>query len=228
MEHILIIGIGFLAQVLFFIRIIAQWFKSEKEGEVLSPVIFWQISLVASILMLTYGILRHDFAIVVGQLLVYMIYIRNLQLKNAWKSMHWLSRILAIIVPLGYVFWLIYSGNFSSILKNEDVSAFWLIWGTLAQIVFISRFFYQWIFSEKEKDSVFPLGFWVISILGSSMIFTYSIPRLDPVLFASHGFGIFVYTRNILLHYGRKSLFTRLEQMPVINKIVGKVSDKIK
>ncbi|WP_167605073.1 lipid-A-disaccharide synthase N-terminal domain-containing protein [Maribellus sediminis] len=228
MEHILIIGIGFLAQVLFFIRIIAQWFKSEKEGEVLSPVIFWQISLVASILMLTYGILRHDFAIVVGQLLVYMIYIRNLQLKNAWKSMHWLSRILAITVPLGYVFWLISSGNFSSMLKNEDVSAFWLVWGTLAQIVFISRFFYQWIFSEKEKDSVFPLGFWVISILGSSMIFTYSIPRLDPVLFASHGFGIFVYTRNILLHYGRKSLFTRLEQMPVINKIVGKVSDKIK
>ncbi len=228
MEHILIIGIGFLAQILFFIRIIAQWFKSEKEGEVLSPVIFWQISLVASILMLTYGILRHDFAIVVGQLLVYMIYIRNLQLKNAWKSMHWTARILAIIVPLGYVFWLIYSGNFSSILKNEDVSTFWLIWGTLAQIVFISRFFYQWIFSEKEKESVFPLGFWIISILGSSMIFTYSIPRLDPVLFASHGFGIFVYTRNILLHYGRKSLFTRLDQMPVINKVIGKVSDKIK
>ena len=228
MDNIFIISIGFLAQGLFFLRIITQWFKSEKEGEVLSPVIFWQISLVASILMLTYGILRHDFAIVVGQLLVYMIYIRNLQLKNAWKSMHWLSRILAITVPLGYVFWLIYSGNFASILKNEDVSAFWLIWGTLAQIVFISRFFYQWIFSEKEKDSVFPLGFWVISILGSSMIFTYSIPRLDPVLFASHGFGIFVYTRNILLHYGRKSLFTWLEQMPVINKIVGKVSDKIK
>jgi len=228
MEHILIIAIGLLAQVLFFIRIIAQWFKSEKEGEVLSPVIFWQISLVASILMLTYGILRHDFAIVVGQLLVYLIYIRNLQLKNAWKSMHWLSRILAILVPLGYVFWLIYSGNFSSILKNEEVSTFWLIWGTLAQIVFISRFFYQWIFSEKEKDSVFPLGFWIISILGSSMIFTYSIPRLDPVLFASHGFGLFVYTRNILLHYGRKSIFTRLDKMPVLNKIVGKVSDKIK
>jgi lipid-A-disaccharide synthase-like uncharacterized protein len=228
MDNIFIISIGFLAQGLFFLRIITQWFKSEKEGEVLSPVIFWQISLVASILMLTYGILRHDFAIVVGQLLVYMIYIRNLQLKNAWKSMRWVARILAILVPLGYMFWLIYSGSFSSILKNEDVSTFWLIWGTLAQIVFISRFFYQWIFSEKEKDSVFPLGFWVISILGSSMIFTYSIPRLDPVLFASHGFGIFVYTRNILLHYGRKSLFTRLEQMPVINKIVGKVSDKIK
>lgn len=228
MDHLLIIVLGFLAQALFFIRVIAQWFKSEKEGEVLSPVIFWQISLLASILMLTYGILRHDFAIVVGQLLVYLIYIRNLQLKNAWKSMFWLIRVLAVIVPLGYVVWLIFSGNFEAILKNEAVSTFWLVWGTLAQVVFISRFFYQWIFSEKEKVSVFPLGFWVISIVGSSMIFTYSIPRLDPVLFASHGFGIFVYTRNILLHYGRRSLFTRLEKMPVINKIIGKVSDKIK
>jgi len=178
--------------------------------------------------MLTYGILRHDFAIVFGQLLVYLIYIRNLQLKNAWKSMHWLARVLAIIVPLGYVFWLIFSGNFTAIFKNEEITAFWLIWGTVAQVVFISRFFYQWIFSEKEKDSVFPLGFWVISIIGSIMIFTYSIPRLDPVLFASHGFGIFVYSRNILLHYGKRSLFSNLDQKPIINKIIGKVSDKIK
>lgn len=228
MDHILIIVLGFLAQILFFIRVIAQWFKSEKEGEVLSPVIFWQISLVASILMLTYGILRHDFAIVIGQLLVYLIYVRNLQLKNAWKSMHWLARAMAIVVPIGYVFWLAFSGNFSAILKNEDVTTFWLIWGTLAQLVFISRFFYQWFFSEKEKDSVFPLGFWVISIAGSIMIFTYSIPRLDPVLFASHGFGMFVYSRNVFLHYGKKSLFSKVEHIPVVHKIISKVSDKIK
>lgn len=228
MDNILIIALGFLAQVLFFIRTIAQWFKSEKEGEVISPVIFWQISLVASILMLTYGILRNDFAIVFGQILVYAIYIRNLQLKNAWKKMHWLSRSLAVIVPVSYLFWLIYSGNYTNILQNKDVSRFWMIWGTLAQIVFISRFFYQWIFSEKEKESILPLGFWIISTVGSLMIFTYAIARLDPVLFAAHSFGIFVYLRNILLHFGKGSLFSKLSQKPGINKIIAKVSDKIK
>ena len=107
MESILIISLGFFAQGLFFIRTIAQWFKSEKEGEVISPVIYWQISLVASIMMLTYGILRHDFAIVMGQSLVYGIYIRNLQLKNVWKQMHWLlkyitqRRCLSILDDLG-------------------------------------------------------------------------------------------------------------------------------
>jgi lipid-A-disaccharide synthase-like uncharacterized protein len=228
MNNILIIGLGFLAQGLFFMRTIAQWFKSEKEGEVISPVIYWQISLVASILMLTYGILRNDFAIVVGQFLVYTIYIRNLQLKKAWNKMHWLAKGLAILVPISYLAWLVLSGGFSSIFNNKDVSLFWLVWGTIAQIIFISRFFYQWIYSENKKESVLPLGFWVISTVGSTMIFTYSISRLDPVLFAAHSFGLFVYIRNILLHYGKGSLFEKLNKLPVLNKAIGKVSDKIK
>ena len=124
MSDYLVYLLGFIAQILFFIRTIAQWFKSEKEGEVISPVIYWQISLVASILMLTYGILRNDFAIVVGQFLVYSIYIRNLQLKKAWQIMHWLSKAMAIFVPLCYMGWLIFSGNLNSIFKNEDVSLF--------------------------------------------------------------------------------------------------------
>ena len=228
MNNIFIIGLGFLAQGLFFIRTIAQWFKSEKEGEVISPIVYWQISLVGSIIMLTYGILRHDFAIVVGQSLVYTIYIRNLQLKGAWRRMHWTARSLAVLVPVSYLLWLVFSGNFNSIFRNKDVTLFWMIWGTVAQLVFISRFFYQWIFSEREKESILPLGFWIISTFGSMMIFTYSVARIDPVLFASHSLGLFVYIRNILLHYGKGSLFTKLNRIPLLNKLIGKVSDKIK
>lgn len=228
MDNILVIGLGFFAQGLFFIRTIAQWFKSEKEGEIISPIIYWQVSLVASILMLTYGILRNDFAIVIGQSLVYGIYIRNLQLKKAWKHMHLIARVLAIIVPAGYWIWLIQSGSFNSILDNKEVSIFWMVWGTIAQIVFISRFFYQWIYSENQKESVLPLGFWIISTAGSLMIFTYSISRIDPVLFAAHSLGLFIYIRNILLHYGKGSLFSKLNNIPVVNRFIAKVSDKIK
>ncbi len=230
MNHLLIIGLGFLAQALFFMRTITQWFKSEQEGEVISPIVYWQISLLASILMLTYGILRNDFAIVFGQFLVYSIYIRNLQLKKAWHKMHIVSRVLAIIVPISYIFWLIFSDthNFNSILKNEDVSLFLMIWGTTAQLVFISRFYYQWIYSENRKESVLPLGFWLISTAGSLMIFVYSILRLDPVLFAAHSLGLFIYARNILLHYGKGSLFSKLHTIPGVSKFIQKVSDKIK
>ena len=230
MNEYLIYTLGFIAQILFFTRTIAQWFKSEQEGEVISPVVYWQISLGGSILMLTYGILRNDFAIVLGQFIVYFIYIRNLQLKNAWKQMHWLAKTLAVLTPFIYFSWLLFgsSYNFSSILKNEDVTLFLMLWGSAGQVIFTFRFIYQWIYSENRKNSVLPLGFWIISTIGSLMIFTYSIYRLDPVLFAAHSLGLFIYVRNILLHLGKGSLFSRLNNIPFMNKLIKKVSDKIK
>jgi lipid-A-disaccharide synthase-like uncharacterized protein len=127
MNNYFIYALGFLAQILFFTRTIAQWFKSEQAGEVISPIVYWQISLIGSILMLTYGILRNDFAIVLGQFIVYSIYIRNLQLKHAWKKMFLVSRILTILIPIVYLFWLILGNahNFNTILKNEDVAFGW-------------------------------------------------------------------------------------------------------
>ena len=230
MNNYLIIGFGFFAQFLFFARTIVQWFKSEQEGEIISPVIYWQISLFASMLMLTYGILRNDFSIVLGQVLVYSVYIRNLQLKKAWKKMHLITRTLAIVIPVVYLIWLLTGDNynFSSILKNEDVSLFLLIWGSFGQIIFNSRFLYQWIYSEVHNESVLPLGFWIFSTVGSLMIFIYSIPRLDPVLFAAHSLGLLMYSRNILLHYGKSGIFSKLNKIPSIEKIFKSISDKIK
>jgi lipid-A-disaccharide synthase-like uncharacterized protein len=180
--------------------------------------------------MLVYGIFRNDFAIVLGQLIVYAIYIRNLQLKNVWNKMHLVSRGLFIVMPVAILLWLAFSDsyNFSTILKNEDVSFWLMIWGTAGQVIFTFRFVYQWIYSETRKDSVLPLGFWIISLIGSLMIFTYAIYRLDPVLFAAHSLGLFMYIRNILLHFGKQSLFSKLYKIPVLNKFINRVSDKIK
>ncbi len=230
MNNYLVIGFGFVAQFLFFARTIVQWFKSEQEGEIISPVIYWQISLLASILMLTYGIFRNDFSIVLGQVLVYSVYIRNLQLKNAWKKMHWITRSLAIVIPVIYLIWLIFgeNHNFSSILKNENVTLFLLIWGSAGQVIFNSRFLYQWIYSEYHSESVLPLGFWIISTVGSLMIFIYSIPRLDPVLFTAHSLGLLMYSRNIFLYYGKKGMFSKLNKIPSLQKIIKSISDKIK
>jgi len=66
--------------------------------------------------------------------------------------------------------------------------------------VFTLRFVYQWIYSERKKESTLPLGFWVISLIGSSLILSYAIIRKDPVLLAGHLFGAVVYIRNIFLH----------------------------
>ena len=230
MNNYLIYTLGFVAQVLFFVRNIAQWFKSEKEGELTSPVVYWQISLIASIFMLVYGLLRNDFSIVLGQFIVYFIYIRNLQLKKVWGKMSLFSRIMTVILPVFCILWLVFgkSYNLNTILKNEDVAMWLMIWGSAGQIIFTFRFLYQWAYSENRKDSFLPVGFWIISTIGSLMIFAYSIYRIDPVLFAAHSLGIFIYVRNILIYYGKESLFSKLSNVPFLSKLVNKISEKIK
>jgi len=229
MKDYLIYSIGFLSQILFFGRTIIQWFKSEHEGKVLSPTLFWKISLLASVLMLTYGILRNDAAILVGQILVYFIYVRNIQLKNDWKPMSLLMRTGILLTPAIILAYLFFGTEYSlaTFFSNENNPLLLMIWGIAAQIVFISRFFYQWIYSENRKESILPLGFWIISIVGSAMNFVYGVFRLDPVLVAAHSLGMFVYLRNILIHYNKRSLFSRLN-IPVLNKLIAFVSGKIK
>lgn len=75
--------IGFLAQLLFSARLLLQWIMSERAKKVVSPSIFWKLSLIGAWLLFIYGWLRDDFAIILGQLISYYIYIWNLDKKRA-------------------------------------------------------------------------------------------------------------------------------------------------
>jgi lipid-A-disaccharide synthase-like uncharacterized protein len=228
MRDFFMYAIGFISQILFFTRTILQWFKSEHEGQVLSPTIFWKISLLASLLMFIYGILRNDAAILIGQFLVYFIYVRNIQLKDKWNSMSLISRIIILLCPVVILIYLFTGTDYTldTFLKNEKNPLLLMIWGIAAQIIFISRFFYQWIYSESKGESVLPVGFWIISICGSAMTFIYAVFRLDPILLAAHSLSLFIYLRNILIFYNKRSLFSRLN-IPVLNKLIAFISGKI-
>ncbi|MFA9392180.1 MAG: lipid-A-disaccharide synthase N-terminal domain-containing protein [Prolixibacteraceae bacterium] len=225
LADVLIFVVGFASQILFFARTIVQWFKSEQAGKVLSPLLFWQISLIASILMLIYGILRKDFAIILGQFITFFIYIRNLQLQGEWKKIPGYFRISVTLMPFICLTWIILSGNYNlhSILNNEDIAHWLLIFGITAQIVFTFRFIYQWLLAEKTKESALPLGFWYISIIGSSMTIVYAILRRDPVLLLGNLGGLVMYVRNLILHFTGKGLFDLLPfDVGVVKKYFGK------
>ena len=100
MSDWLIYRIGFLAQILFSSRLLVQWITSEKQKQVVTPVMFWSLSLFASFLLFIYGYLRDDFAIMFGQTLTYFIYIRNLQLQNQWNKIPKLLRWFLFVFPL--------------------------------------------------------------------------------------------------------------------------------
>ena len=194
-------GIGFLAQILFSSRLLVQWITSEKQRKVITPSTFWILSLIASFLLFIYGYLRLDFAIMFGQSLTYFIYIRNLQLQNQWQKIPKLLRYLLFVIPVGIVVFY-YNNNkidIELLFQNEAIPTWLLILGVIAQIIFTLRFFYQWLYSEKQKESTLPMGFWLLSLAGAFLILTYAIIRKDPVLFVGHLFGSVIYARNAYL-----------------------------
>jgi lipid-A-disaccharide synthase-like uncharacterized protein len=55
----------------------------------------------------------------------------------------------------------------------------------------------QWIASERAGRSVIPVAFWLLSLVGGTMLLIYALYRKDPVFIAGQLFGVFVYLRNV-------------------------------
>ncbi|MCF4100806.1 lipid-A-disaccharide synthase N-terminal domain-containing protein [Gillisia sp. M10.2A] len=201
MSDWIIYSVGFTAQLLFSARLITQWFLSEKAKEVQTPSIFWKLSLIASILLFVYGFLREDLAIMLGQLITYTVYIRNLQLQKEWSSSNVFLKILVIGFPIALAGYLLFltEMEWKQLVHGENIALWLIILGVIGQIVYTLRFIYQWLYSEKNKESSLPKGFWILSLMGSIIIFTYAIFRDDPVLLAAHFFGGIVYIRNLYI-----------------------------
>jgi lipid-A-disaccharide synthase-like uncharacterized protein len=206
-----IIILGFIAQFFFSARVIIQWFYTEREAKVITPTIYWILSLSASLLFFMYGYFRDDFAIMFGQFIGYYIYIRNLQIQKKWISFNLIIRQILLLLPIIICIERAWNSNFfnlESLFYNPDIPQWLLYLGIISQITFTFRYVYQWMSSEILKKSHLPLGFWIISILGAVLIITYSIFRLDPVLFISHVAGIFMYSRNIYFIYINRNIKT--------------------
>ncbi|MGP1436933.1 MAG: lipid-A-disaccharide synthase N-terminal domain-containing protein [Phocaeicola sp.] len=205
MPATLIYAIGFIAQGFFSARILVQWIMSERSHKVVSPNLYWICSLIGSILLFTYGWLRNDFSIILGQFISYYIYIWNLNIKGVWIKVPKVIRICIFILPvLAFIFTIKNASAFAnSFLQNKDIPLWLVIFGSLGQIIFTMRFIYQWYYSQRRQESILPVGFWIISLVGSGIIVSYGIIRLDPVLILGQSVGFIAYVRNIII--SRKS-----------------------
>ena len=77
--------------------------------------------------------------------------------------------------------------------------AAWYAIGFLGQVTFGSRFFVQWIVSERARQVIIPRVFWYLSLLGGAALFAYALHRRDPVFAVGQGLGLIVYLRNLAL-----------------------------
>jgi len=74
------IAVGFAGQALFTLRMVLQWYASEKEKRSVIPIGFWWGSLFGGILLLVYFVWRRDIVGIVGQSTGIFVYARNLVL----------------------------------------------------------------------------------------------------------------------------------------------------
>lgn len=82
-----------------------------------------------------------------------------------------------------------------------QIDHIWYIVGFIGQGFFFSRFFVQWLASERAGRSVIPMAFWYFSLLGGLTLLAYAIHRGDPVFIAGQSTGAFIYLRNVYLRW---------------------------
>lgn len=200
---LLVLSIGLLAQLFFSARILVQWILSERAKQVISPLLFWILSLVGSYLLCIYGWMRDDFSIVLGQFISYYIYLWNLKEKGFWTRIPRFFRAVFLFTPVVAAAFLLHNlpAFVNTFFKNEQIPLWLLLFGSAGQVIFTLRFVYQWVYSYRAKQSVLPAGFWIISLIGASTIVTYGFIRSDLVLILGQSFGLVAYVRNLYLWY---------------------------
>ena len=206
----MIYAVGFLAQAFFSARILCQWIMSERAKRVVSPALFWIFSLLGSYLLCFYGWLRHDFSIILGQVIAYYIYLWNLNEKGIWKRLPGVVRWAIGLTPVVLLALMLrdFQGFVQTFLRNEGIPLWLVIFGSAGQIIFTLRFVYQFAYSVRNHESVLPVGFWIISLVGSAIIIAYGIFRLDPVLILGQSVGFVAYSRNLVIGFRARKLQT--------------------
>ncbi len=81
----------------------------------------------------------------------------------------------------------------------------WLAVGLTGMATFGLRFLVQWLASERAGDSVVPLSFWHLSIVGSVLLLVYAIHKRDPVFILSYLPNSYISARNLVLIRRRKA-----------------------
>ena len=91
------------------------------------------------------------------------------------------------------------------IVGMPSIDLVWLVIGLAGQCLFMARFIVQWIHSERHQQSLIPVSFWYLSLLGGLIVLAYGFHKLDPVIILGQLPGTIVYSRNLVLIHRNKN-----------------------
>lgn len=198
---------GFLAQAAFGLRFLVQWIATERKKESVTPLLFWQLSLLGNLILLIHSTLQLYFPMSFVQAINSIMSWRNMNLLGPKEKQLPFSQVVALLFA-GMLSVLLYFGlqsESSSWFSSPDTIHFsWGIHllGVIGILSFAVRFWVQWWQAESNKSGDLSESFWWISLFGACVSGLYFFVVHDWVNFIGPLFGLVPYARN--LHFIRK------------------------
>lgn len=208
------VAFGFISMLAFSSRFLLQWIQSElKQKSYITPI-FWILSLCGNIALSTHYLIQMQYHLYVIQALSAVISYRQLVLmrRNPTGSMKQTILLLATtalgattifalrsFIEYHAISW-IHMPQFPW-QKHEllPIAKPWHMLGFFGTLLFASRFWIQWWFSEKAMRSFLGPAFWWISLSGAILALIYALHIRDVITAIGSVTGIIPYLRNLML-----------------------------
>lgn len=203
--------LGYAASILFSIRFIYQWYKSEKAKKSHVDDNFWKISIIGNALMAMHYLIQVNFSLCLVQCLNGLFAWRNLCIIKKSPSWSLPQRILAISLTLFIctTLFLLQSWLFIGVIDwvrspysshpAKALPLFWHLLGALGACTFSMRFWIQWWRCENRAKAELEAWFWILSLVGAFILTIYSAKLHDPVTFYASLVPSVGYIRNLIL-----------------------------
>lgn len=204
----LLYPLGLVALPLFFLRFLFQWIASERAGKSVVPELFWQLSLVAHLLMVVHSTIQFQYHVGVVQLASGLIAYRNLELRRRHpctsSTFCCLFALLLALFTIGFALLAqLCDASWWSVPMNPwrerpvDCPWQWHLFGLLGMALFSSRFWIQWWHAERHKWAELPPLFWWMSFIGNGLMLFYFGAIGDLVNGAGPLIALIPYGRNL-------------------------------
>ncbi len=203
--------LGMIPSIFFAMRILVQWYQTEKRKTSYVGIEFWKLSLWGNLFLVAHYLIQVQYPFALIQGINAVISWRNINFINPRRT-YKRNTVIAIGVFASLLITLMFLAQSYFIIGKLDWirspqkpfdpfrqshALIWHIFGAIGSIVFASRFWVQWWLAEQSKKSELGPLFWYLSIVGSSMLIVYAVHISDHITLFYNFFGMIPYLRNI-------------------------------
>lgn len=199
--------LGYVAAIVFSVRFLIQWLLSESKGRSVVPRLFWWLSILGNVMLMTHGIIQLQYHVALIQGVNGVISWRNLNLMGkdpiSFKTVLIFFGSIAFAITAIFIFrdslWFRVPTHMFQNDPTKSVPFLLHVIGIIGLILFNSRFILQWWQSENAYSSILSPTFWWLSITGGILSIIYFASMWDVANLIGPLLGMVPYIRNLML-----------------------------